>query len=158
MTTFPASSASSELVERVRANLDDVHRRIRAVRGDVENVRIVAVTKTFSIDYVRAARVLGLTTFGENYVDELCAKRELLSDDLARWHFLGALQSNKIARALTCAQVLSGVSRVKELERIAHLRRTPRLTFRSTSRAHPNAMVHRPGRCAAWLSGHERSA
>jgi uncharacterized pyridoxal phosphate-containing UPF0001 family protein len=37
------------------------------------------------------------------------------------WHFLGALQTNKIARALHCADVLSGVSRIRELEKIASL-------------------------------------
>ena len=55
---------------------------------------------------------------GENYVDELCSKRGASTDPL-RWHYLGALQSNKINSVLECADVLCGVSRSKELERIA---------------------------------------
>jgi pyridoxal phosphate enzyme (YggS family) len=119
MTTFPASSASGDLIERVSANLDEVHRRIAASGKDPASVRIVAVTKTFGLDEVRAAYVLGLRDFGENYVDELCAKRATFAETDVTWHFLGALQTNKIARALGCAEVLSGVSRGKELDKIA---------------------------------------
>jgi uncharacterized pyridoxal phosphate-containing UPF0001 family protein len=82
-------------------------------------VRIVAVTKTFGVDEVQAAWQLGLRHFGENYVDELCAKRNAAPE--ATWHFLGALQTNKIARASNCAQVLSAVARERELERLASL-------------------------------------
>ncbi|HEV7958930.1 MAG TPA: YggS family pyridoxal phosphate enzyme [Acidimicrobiales bacterium] len=118
MTTFPASSAS-ELLERVSANLDEVHRRIVLCGKDPASVRIVAVTKTFGVDEVRAAYALGLRDFGENYVDELCAKRTALGETDVTWHFLGALQTNKIVRALGCADVLSGVSRAKELDKMA---------------------------------------
>ena len=121
MTIYPASSASEQLFERVRANIDDVRARIRATDRDLASVRIVAVTKTFGVDEVRAARAAGLTTFGENYVDELCAKRKAADLAGAVWHYLGALQSNKIARASQCADVLCGVAREKELARLAVL-------------------------------------
>jgi uncharacterized pyridoxal phosphate-containing UPF0001 family protein len=39
----------------------------------------------------------------------------------ATWHFLGALQTNKMARVVTCADVLSGVAREKELTKLAAL-------------------------------------
>ena len=84
-----------------------------------QSVRIVAVTKTFGVPEVLAASELGLSHFGENYVDELCAKRDVAPE--ATWHFLGALQTNKIARVAACADVLSGVSREKELTKIAAL-------------------------------------
>jgi PLP dependent protein len=118
MTIYPASSAS-ELLERVGANLERVRSRITSAGRDLASVRIVAVTKTFGVDEVQAAWQLGLRHFGENYVDELCAKRDAAPD--ATWHFLGALQTNKIARASACAQVLSAVARERELERLASL-------------------------------------
>jgi PLP dependent protein len=118
MTTSPASS-DSELLARIGANLVVVRGRIAATGRDPNDVRIVAVTKTFGVAEVLAAGELGLTHFGENYVDELCAKREAAPE--ATWHFLGALQSNKIARVLACANVLSGVSREKELTKLASL-------------------------------------
>jgi hypothetical protein len=121
MTIFPASSANDALSERVSANLEEVRRRIESTGADLASVRLVAVTKTFGADAVRVAYALGLRHFGENYVDELCDKNSALGRDDAVWHFLGALQTNKIARALHCADVLSGVSRIRELEKIASL-------------------------------------
>src|ERR1700677_4340188 len=118
MTISPASSAS-ELLERVGANLERVRSRITSTGRDLASVRIVAVTKTFGVDEVQAAWQLGLRHFGENYVDELCAKRDAAPE--ATWHFLGALQTNKIPRASNCAQVLSAVARERELERLASL-------------------------------------
>jgi hypothetical protein len=118
MTTSPASSAN-ELLERVGANLEAVRERIASTGRDPHSVRIVAVTKTFGVEEVLAAGELGLTHFGENYVEELCAKRATAPE--ATWHYLGALQTNKIARVSTCADVLSGVAREKELTRLAAL-------------------------------------
>jgi hypothetical protein len=121
MTTSPASFDNSALRARVAANLYDVRARIAATGVDPATIRVVAVTKTFDASHVDVAAALGLTSVGENYVDELCAKRPLVTADV-RWHYLGALQSNKIARALQCADVLCGVSRAKEILKIARLR------------------------------------
>ncbi|MGA7835390.1 MAG: alanine racemase, partial [Acidimicrobiales bacterium] len=121
MTTFPASSAS-ELLDRIGTNLADIERRIISSGRDPASVRVVAVTKTFGPNEVRTAFALGLRDFGENYVDELCDKRAVLEGEAVAWHFIGALQTNKIARVLRCADVLSGVSRTRELERIAALK------------------------------------
>jgi hypothetical protein len=119
MTTSPASSANPELVARVAQNLSTLHARIAATGRDPATIRVVAVTKTFGVDAVRAAYVNGLTHVGENYVEELETKFAQSRDLDLSWYFLGALQSNKIARAAACANVLATVSRVKELERIA---------------------------------------
>ncbi len=121
MTISPASSDSDALYERVSANLEAIRRRIESTGADPASVRLVAVTKTFDADVVRVGYALGLRHFGENYVDELCDKRAALEFDDAVWHFLGALQTNKIARALRCADVLSGVSRSRELDKIASI-------------------------------------
>jgi hypothetical protein len=68
---------------------------------------------------VHAALANGLHHLGENYVDELESKFALSRELAVTWHFLGALQSNKIARVTSCASVLATVSRRKELDRIA---------------------------------------
>lgn len=125
MTTFPASSAEDELAERVAANLAQLRGRISAAGRAPESVRIVGVAKTFAPEVVRAALAAGLSTFGENYVDELETKRSATSDLGVRWHFLGALQTNKIARIVRAADVVCGVARAKELEKIAQLGASP---------------------------------
>jgi pyridoxal phosphate enzyme (YggS family) len=118
MTTSPASS-DNELVARVAQNLATVRARIASTGRDEGSVRIVAVTKTFGVDAVRAARRNGLHDLGENYVDELCQKREESNDASITWHYLGAVQSNKVRSVVACADVIASVSRLKELERIA---------------------------------------
>ena len=119
MTTSPASCADDELNELVRANLDDIRQRIRATGRTLESVRIVAVTKTFGPPAVRAAAAAGLESVGENYVRELLEKRAATPDLKLSWHYLGALQTNKMNRLATSADVLCGVSRVKELDFLA---------------------------------------
>ena len=77
-----------------------MRRRIASTGRDPASVRIVAVTKTFGVDArARGASRTVWTDVGENYVDELEEKR---ADSRPRftWHFLGALQSNKIARVV----------------------------------------------------------
>jgi pyridoxal phosphate enzyme (YggS family) len=127
MTTSPASSANPDLVARVAQNLSTLRARISATGRDPATIRIVAVTKTFGLDAVRAAVANGLRDVGENYVDELETKFALSRDLDPSWYFLGALQSNKIARVAACADVLCTVSRAKELERLAAEERRPAL-------------------------------
>ncbi|MGC1420212.1 MAG: hypothetical protein WA786_08875, partial [Acidimicrobiales bacterium] len=119
MTISPASSAENELVRQVSANLADVRARIAAAGRDPLSVRIVAVSKGFEPLVVRAAYRAGLRTIGENYVDELAQKRLANADLDLEWHFLGALQTNKISRALAESDVLCGVARAKEVDKIA---------------------------------------
>jgi pyridoxal phosphate enzyme (YggS family) len=119
MTTFPASSAEHELHERVAANLTLVQARIASTGRDPSSVRVVAVTKSFSSAEVRAAYQVGLRHVGENYVDELCEKRAATPECDLQWHFLGALQTNKIPRIVRCADLVSGVTRTREIDLIA---------------------------------------
>ena len=122
MTTSPAFFADPADVSRVSANLAAVHRRIRDGGADPARVAVVAVTKTFGLDMVYAAAAAGLSAVGENYLEELEEKRRGAGDLAVRWHYLGALQSNKIARIVAVADVISGVSREKEIRRIATAR------------------------------------
>lgn len=127
MTTSPASSGSSAFVQRVAENLAALRARIATTGRDLSTVRIVAVTKTFGVEAVEAALALGLTSIGENYVDELCEKRSAVGESAGIWHYLGALQSNKIHQAVSCADVLCGVARAKEIEKIASYERAQRI-------------------------------
>jgi PLP dependent protein len=126
-TTCPASSADPDLVAAVAARLQDLQRRIVASGRDLDTVRVVAVTKTFSARDVRAAHASGLRVVGENYVAELIDKRDATRDLDLTWHFLGALQTNKIARVARAADVLCSVTRARELERVAAARPGARL-------------------------------
>jgi hypothetical protein len=79
-------------VSRIRAQI--AHAADVAGR-DPASVTLVAVTKDKAAEYVRAAATLGVTDFGENYVKEALGKMDELDSLPVRWHFIGALQSNK---------------------------------------------------------------
>ncbi len=65
------------------------------------NVKLVAVTKTFPAEVVRAAYAVGIRDFAENKVQEAIAKQAELGDLTdAIWHFIGHVQSNKSRKVL----------------------------------------------------------
>jgi pyridoxal phosphate enzyme (YggS family) len=66
-----------------------------------EEITLVAVSKTFPTEAIRAAFDAGLRHFGENHVQEWESKQQLLADLGAIWHLIGHLQSNKARRAAT---------------------------------------------------------
>jgi len=91
---------------------------------DPASVRLLAVSKTFPPDAIRAVYALGQRAFGENYVQEGAAKMDRLTDlaDI-EWHLIGPLQSNKAAVAARRFGWVQTVDRLKIAERLAHARR-----------------------------------
>src|SRR6202046_1339529 len=87
----------------VAENLDRIRERVARAAGRagrrVEDVTIVAVSKTFPFEAIRAAYELGLRHFGENRVQEWESKQARVADLDATWHLIGHLQSNKARRA-----------------------------------------------------------
>jgi PLP dependent protein len=65
-----------------------------------DEITIVAVSKTFPAEAIRAAYSLGIRHFGENRVQEFESKHPALDDLDATWHLIGHLQSNKARRAV----------------------------------------------------------
>ncbi len=106
----------------VVAALDAVRRRIEGAGGDPAAVRVVAVTKGFGPEAVAAAVAAGCTDLGENYAQELVAKAASLGAGPVRWHFLGHIQRNKVARLAPVVDCWQSLSRVVEGEAIARHR------------------------------------
>lgn len=63
------------------------------------DVRLVAVSKTKTVEEIKQAYDAGIRHFGQNYVDEIEQKQPQLPKDI-KWHFIGHLQSNKIKKVL----------------------------------------------------------
>jgi pyridoxal phosphate enzyme (YggS family) len=106
----------------LRARLADVRDRIaraaaRAGR-DPASIRLVAVSKTFSADDVRAAADLGQLDFGENKVQEALEKMDRTADLPIRWHLIGHLQSNKASKAGGRFDVVHSVDSVDVARRL----------------------------------------
>lgn len=109
-------AALSSAHEHVLATIADAC--VRAGR-DPSTVRLVAVSKTVPPERLRAAVAAGLTTLGENRVQEAEAKRDLVPG--VTWHLVGPLQSNKAKRALAAFAVIESVDSVELAERLDRL-------------------------------------
>jgi PLP dependent protein len=107
--------------ERIHDNLEEVQARItqaaaRAGRPAAE-VRLVAVTKKSSPEWIRALLDCGVFDLGENYPQELWKKSEVLANrgDAIRWHLIGHLQTNKVKKTLPMVKMIHAVDSLKLL-------------------------------------------
>jgi hypothetical protein len=106
-------------------NLADVRRRIEkaAKRSgrNVDEIKLIAVSKTRPAEVVRDAIAEGISAFGENRIQEAEGKIEQVGRDAAEWHLVGHLQSNKARRAVQLFDVIQSLDSVelaKRLERV----------------------------------------
>jgi pyridoxal phosphate enzyme (YggS family) len=83
---------------------------------------LLAVSKTFGADAVRAAYAAGQREFGENYVQEAMQKIAALSDLPLVWHFIGPIQSNKTRAIAEHFDWVHTVAREKIALRLAEAR------------------------------------
>jgi len=80
---------------------------------DPESIHLVAVSKTISTNRVREAIMAGVTTLGENYVQEARNKFNVLGTFPVSWHFIGHLQSNKAKYAVRLFDLIHSVDTLK---------------------------------------------
>ena len=97
--------------ERVARAADRAHR-------DAATIRLVAVSKTFGPEHVRAAAAAGQVDFGENKVQEALQKIDATSDLSLRWHLVGHLQTNKARKAAASFNFIHSVDSPPLLTRI----------------------------------------
>jgi pyridoxal phosphate enzyme (YggS family) len=83
-----------------------------------EDVTLVAISKTFPAEAIRAAWEAGVRHFGENRVQEWETKRDAVSDLDATWHLVGHLQSNKARRAARLFHSVDSVDSVELARRL----------------------------------------
>lgn len=108
---------------------DELQARLRAVReridlaaaaaGREDRVELVVVTKFFPASDVRILADLGVSDVGENRHQEAEAKAADVGDLSLRWHFIGALQSNKAAAVARYSHVVESVDRTSLVSRLA---------------------------------------
>lgn len=108
----------AENLERVRSQMADAAKKSGRSLDDVE---LVAISKTHEAEKVHAALDAGQQAFGESRVQEARAKIPMLPSS-ARWHFVGRLQKNKIRHALPLFELFHSVDSIglaREMHRIA---------------------------------------
>ena len=100
----------------LRENLQEVEQRIadacRRAGRKREEVTLIAVSKTKPAEMLKEAYDLGVRVFGENKVQELTEKYDLLPDDI-RWHMIGHLQTNKVKYLIGKTELIHSVDSLK---------------------------------------------
>ncbi|HET9044064.1 MAG TPA: YggS family pyridoxal phosphate-dependent enzyme [Burkholderiales bacterium] len=110
--------------------MDTIEKRLQAVKSriaracaaagrDPRDIVLVAVSKTFPADAVRAAHAAGQRDFGENHAQDAVAKIDALGDLDLVWHFIGPVQSNKTRSIAAHVAWVHSIDRLKIAERLA---------------------------------------
>ncbi len=107
-------------------NLAQVHAQIRtacqAADRPEASVQLLAVSKTWGADAVRAAHAAGQTAFGENYIQEAVDKITALRDLPLVWHCIGPIQSNKTRLVAEHFDWVHSIDRLKIAQRLSEQR------------------------------------
>jgi hypothetical protein len=91
----------------------------RAAGRSEDSVTLVAVSKGHPSEAVRAAASLGITDFGESYLQEALPKIATLRDLALRWHFIGRVQANKTRAIAEQFDWVHGVDRSQVARRLS---------------------------------------
>lgn len=117
----------------IASNLQQVHERIAAAcqasGRSVTDVALLAVSKTFGPEAVRAAWAGGQRAFGENYVQEALDKMQALSDLPIEWHCIGPIQGNKTRLVAEHFDWVHTIDRLRIAERLSAQRPASRMAL-----------------------------
>ena len=105
----------------LKENLENVEQKIQAAcersGRDRSEVTLIAVSKTKPAEMVQEAYDLGIRLFGENKVQEIMDKSEVLPADI-HWHMIGHLQRNKIKYIIDKVDLIHSVDSLRLAEAI----------------------------------------
>ena len=104
-----------EHLQQVRLEMAEAERQFGREPG---SVKLLAVSKTRAADDVLALAQLGVSDFGENYVQEARVKIGQLSRHSLAWHFIGPVQSNKTRQIAGHFDWVHSVDRIRVAERL----------------------------------------
>lgn len=106
----------------ISANLkqvqDEINKACERSGRDASSVTLIAVSKTKPVEDLMEAYNLGVRDFGENYVQELVDKIEVMPKDI-RWHMIGHLQRNKVKYIVGKVHMIHSVDSVRLAEEIS---------------------------------------
>jgi pyridoxal phosphate enzyme (YggS family) len=108
----------SEIGERLAAVRERVANAALRAGRRAEDVRLIAVSKTFPIEAVREAYDAGQRDFGENKVQEALQKIDAAADMQIGWHLIGHLQSNKVRKAAARVDWIHAIDSLDLLRRV----------------------------------------
>ncbi len=106
------------IAENVRHVEENIRKACERAGRKVEDVTLIAVSKTKPVAMLEEAYACGCRHFGENKVQELVDKYEQLPKDI-KWHMIGHLQRNKVKYIVDKAYLIHGVDSLRLAEEIS---------------------------------------
>jgi pyridoxal phosphate enzyme (YggS family) len=105
--------------ENVAAVRERINASARRAGRRIDDIALMAVSKTQPPERIREAYEAGLRVFGENRVQEFAGKVEILRDlPDAEWHLIGHLQGNKAARAVELFRNIDSIDSLRLAEKL----------------------------------------
>lgn len=108
-------------MEKIKNNLEIINEKIKKaalkVNRNSQEIKLVAVTKTATIEQIKEAIIAGVKIIGENKVQEAKEKYQILTADI-EWHLVGHLQTNKVKYAIEIFDCIHSVDSIKLAEEI----------------------------------------
>jgi len=96
-----------------KKDMSDITNNLTLLKQQIpSSVRLIAVSKTKPVSYIMEAYNAGHRLFGENRVQELLSKKDLLPPDI-EWHLIGHLQSNKVKSVVPFISMIQSVDSFK---------------------------------------------
>ena len=100
----------------VKDNLETINKKIKEaalkVNRDPQEIKLVAVTKTATLEQIKEAINEGVKIIGENKVQEAKKKYQVLTTEV-KWHLIGHLQTNKVKYAVEIFDLIHSVDSIK---------------------------------------------
>ena len=112
----------SAIAEGLQAVRQRIAQAARLAGRNPDDIRLIAVSKTFGPDAIRDAYAAGQRAFGESYLQEALDKMPGLSELPLEWHFIGPIQSNKTRPIAERFHWVHAVDRLKVAERLSSAR------------------------------------
>jgi pyridoxal phosphate enzyme (YggS family) len=110
-----------ELIERKKEIYENVKSTAEKFGRSIDDIKVLAVSKTHSADTLMNAIEAGITAFGESYVQEFKEKQEIISVKSKiqpEWHYIGHLQTNKVKYIAQFVSMIHSVDSVHLAEEI----------------------------------------
>lgn len=105
----------------IEQNVRDVMRRVKAAAERsgrrIEDITVIGVTKTIDIPQIQQMIDSGIHQLGENKVQELCSKYDVIGRD-CEWHLIGHLQTNKVKNIVDKVKLIHSVDSIELLKEI----------------------------------------
>jgi len=102
-----------EITSNLQSVRDEISKAVTGAGRSLEEITLIAVTKTFPASDVEILRDLGVTHFGENRDADAAPKASTVA---GTWHFQGQIQSNKLKSITSWANVIHSLDEIRHFE------------------------------------------